>query len=94
MKNIEKHLYKEVSIIVDLLFEKLNINNINVELEKNDLNDIELGIYMSIYNEYKENLLKLKDKVISEYGYIDNFDCMFATIIQNVVIKKQEGSSK
>lgn len=94
MKKIKEYLDKEVSIIVNLLFEKLKENNINVELERTDLNNQELKIYMSIYNEYKENLIKLKDKVILEFGYIDNFDYLFATVIQNVVNRKQEGFLK
>lgn len=34
MKKFEEYLYEEVSIVIDSLFEKLKLNNINVELEK------------------------------------------------------------
>lgn len=90
MKKFEEYLYEEVSIVIDSLFEKLKLNNINVELEKTELNEKELENYLNIYNESKESLTKLKDKIIAEFGYIDNFDYIFASVIQDIVIKKQE----
>ena len=89
MEKIEEYLYKEVFFIVDELFKNLKLNNIDVELEKNDLTEKETEAYINIYNEYRDKLVSLKENVLKEYGYINNFDYIFAIIIQNVVDKKK-----
>lgn len=86
---LKDYLYKEVAIIVDELFIKLRKNNINVELERNDLNEKELNIYLDLYKEYEENLINLKNKAILKFGFIDNFDYIFAKIIENTVNKNK-----
>ena len=85
---VEDYLKKEVAIIVEELFSKLKENNINVQLRRNELKKEELDIYLILYKEYEENLIKLKDKVIAKFGYINNFDYVFAKIIESVVSKK------
>ncbi len=85
--SIEDYLYKEVEIIVNELFIKLKDNNINVQLERNELNEKELNIYLALYKEYEEKLINLKNTAILKFGFINNFDYIFAKIIQNVVKK-------
>lgn len=89
MERIEKYLYKEVSKVVNVLFRELKRNNINVELERNELDREKLNAYEHIYNKYKESLLKIQKKALLKYKDIDNFDYIFAKIIQNIVSKKQ-----
>jgi len=93
MEKLEKYLYNEVTKIVDILFQKLEENNIDVELERNELNEKELKAYINIYNEYEKALVGLKEIAISKFGYIEKFDFIYAVIIQEVVKKKGKEQS-
>jgi len=90
MLEIREYLYKEVEKIVDRLFQQLKNNNINVELERKELNEKELILYKEIYNIYEKDLINLKEKAILKYGYIENLDFIFAVIIQEIVNKKEK----
>lgn len=87
LDNINTYLQKEVEVIVEELFIKLRKNNINIQLEKKELTEKELNIYLSIYKEYEEKLINLKNTTIMKFGCFNNFDYIFAKIIQNVVNK-------
>lgn len=86
---VENYLNKEVTIIVEELFAKLRENNINVQLERNELNEKELNIYLVLYKEYEKKLIDLRKKVILKFGFINNFDYIFAKIIENAVNKNK-----
>ena len=86
---VEDYLNKEVTIIVQELFAKLRENNINVQLERNELNEKELNIYLALYKEYEKKLIDLREKVILKFGFIKNFDYIFAKIIENAVNKNK-----
>ena len=86
---VENYLNKEVTIIVEELFAKLRENNINVQLERNELNEKELNIYLALYKEYEKKLIDLREKVILKFGFINNFDYIFAKIIENAVNKNK-----
>ena len=86
---ISDYLYKEAAIIVEELFLKLRNNNIDVHLARDELNEKELNIYLTLYKEYEEKLINLKNKAILKFGFINNFDYIFAKIIQNVVNKNK-----
>jgi len=90
MLEIREYLYKEVEKIVDRLFQQLKNNNINVELERKELNEKELILYKEINNIYEKDLINLKEKAILKYGYIENLDFIFAVIIQEIVNKKEK----
>ena len=87
---IYEYLYKKINLVVDNVFEELKKNNINVELDRKELGDKELKIYLDIYIRYEKELIQLKKEVIEKFGEIENFDYIYAIIIQNVVNKKQE----
>lgn len=86
---IENYLNKEVTIIVEELFAKLRENNINVQLERNELNVKELNTYLALYKEYEEKLIDLRNRVILKFGFINNFDYIFAKTIENAVDKNK-----
>ena len=67
MERIEKYLYKEISKVVNVLFRELKRNNINVELERNELDREKLKAYEHIYNKYKESLLKIQKKALLKF---------------------------
>lgn len=87
---LEEYLYQEVSKRVDVLFEKLHEGNINVELERSELTEKELALYLEIYKDFEEQLIQLKEEAIAKFGYTTDFDYTFAIIIQELVTKKQE----
>lgn len=87
---LEDYLNIEVEIIVEELFTRLKNNNINIDLERKELNEKELNIYLSIYKDYEKELISLKNKVMSKFGYINNFDYIFAKTIENIVNKNKE----
>jgi len=87
-KKIEEYLNKEITLIVEKLFERLNEKEIDVEKGRNDLTLEELENYIDIYNQYENDLIKLREKIVLKFGEFNNIDYIFATMIQEVVTKK------
>ena len=87
-KEIEVYLDKEISLIVETLFNNLREKEIDVEKERSELTLDELENYIDIYNEYEKSLVKLKENVITKFGKFNNFDYIFAIMIQEIVTRK------
>lgn len=88
LKKIEEYLNKEISLIVENLFKRLEEKKIDVEKERNELTVLELENYVEIYNQYEKDLIELREKTILKFGKFNNFDYIFATMIQEIVTKK------
>ena len=89
-KKIEEYLNNEITLIVEKLFKNLSEKNIDVEKERNELTLEELENYIDIYNQYEKDLIKLKENTILKFGEFNNFDYIFATMIQEIVTKKNK----
>ncbi len=70
---LEEYLYQEVSKRVDVLFEKLHEGNINVELERSELTEKELALYLEIYKDFEEQLIQLKRRSYSKIRLYNRF---------------------
>jgi len=89
-KKMEEYLNNEITLIVEKLFKNLSEKNIDVEKERNELTLEELENYIDIYNQYEKDLIKLKENTILKFGEFNNFDYIFATMIQEIVTKKNK----
>ena len=87
---MEEYLCTEITKIVNLLFDKLSLYEINVEANKNELSNEKKEIYSKLYKEFEDELINLKNKTILKYGNIQNFDYLFGLMVQNIVISKQK----
>ena len=91
---MEEYLDMEISKIVNCLFEKLDLYNIDVEMNREELSSEKKKIYMEIYSECEKSLLEVKAKTILKYGNINNFDYIFGVKVQNIIASKQNFLNK
>lgn len=82
---LKEYLRKEISKLVSILFKNLKFYNIDVNKEKEQLDEWQLENYYKICTSYEENLIKIREKAIEKYGYTDDFDFLFGITAANMI---------